>query len=140
MWRVTAVTVRGEFAVHDPGGEVDAVAAEVEESAAAVLFGVGEPGEELGADADFFGALMAVVDDELAEVADLARGEEVGCFGVGGVPGGLVVGEDGDFIFFGEVLDGEGVFDGGGEGFSTMTAMWSGAACSMAARWSAMEV
>jgi hypothetical protein len=49
--------------VHDPGGEVDAVAAEVEESAAAVLLGVGEPGEELGADVDLCGALMAVVDD-----------------------------------------------------------------------------
>ena len=56
----------GEFSVHDPGGEVDAVAAEVEESAASVLIGVGEPAEEFGADADFFGALMTVVDYEFA--------------------------------------------------------------------------
>ncbi len=87
--------------MHDPGGEVDAVAAEVEECAGAVLFGVGEPGEEFGADVDLCGALVAVVDDELAEVADLAFGEEVGGGGVGVVPGCLVVGEDGDLVLLG---------------------------------------
>ena len=106
----------GEVAVHDPGGEVDAVAAEVEEGSGAVLFGVGEPGEEGGADADFFRAFVAVVDDELAEVADLAFVEDVCGGGVGVVPGGLVVGEDGDVVFFGEALDGEGVFYRCGEG------------------------
>ncbi len=106
----------GELAVHDPGGEIDAVAAEVEERACTVLFGVGEPGEEGWADADLLGAFVAVVDDELAEVADLAFAED-GCGGgVGVVPGGFVVGEDGDVVLFGEALDGEGVFDGGGQG------------------------
>ena len=106
-----------EFAVHDPGGEVDAVAAEVEERAASVLFGVGEPAQKLGTYADLFGALMAVVDDELAEVADLAGGKNVGGFGVRGVPGGLVVREDGNVVLLRDGLDGESVFDGGGEGF-----------------------
>ncbi len=105
-----------ELAVHDPGGEVDAVAAEVEEGTGSVEFGVSENGEELGADADLFGAAVAVVDDELAEVADFATGEDFGGGGVGVVPGGLVVGEDGDVELFGELLDGEGVVDGGGEG------------------------
>ena len=81
------------------------------------MSGVGEEVEELGAYADLFGAAVAVVDDELAEVADFAGGEHVGGGDVVGVPGGLVVGEDGDVVLLGEALDGEGVFDGGGEGF-----------------------
>jgi len=63
--------------VHDPGGQVGAVAAEVEESAPSVLFRLSEPGEELRADADLFAALMAVVDGDFAEITDLAAGERV---------------------------------------------------------------
>lgn len=87
-----------------------------------------------------FWALMAVVDDELAELADFAFGEHVRGGGVGVVPGGLVVGEDGDVVFLGDALDGEGVFDGGGERFFDHRGDVEGAACSMAARWPRVEV
>ena len=116
VW-VTAVTVSGWLAVHEDGGEVSSVAAEVEEGSGAVLDGVGEPGEPLGADADLFGALVAVVDDDFAEVAKLAGFGFVDGFGVRGVPGGFVVDEDVDVMLAGGGADGEGVFHGGGEGF-----------------------
>ena len=79
------------LAVHKDRGQVGAVAAEVEESAGSVLDGIGEPGEPLGADADLFGAFVSVVNDDFAEVAEFAGVGLVDGFGVGGVPGGLVV-------------------------------------------------
>ncbi len=105
----------GRLAVHEDGHEVGSVAAEVEEGAGAILDGVGEPGKPLGADADLFGAFVAVVDDDFADVAELAGlSFEDGC-GVGGVPGGLVVDEDVDVVVVRGLTDGEGVFHGGGE-------------------------
>ena len=106
---------KGKLAVHDPGGEIDAVAAEVEESTSAILFGVGEPVEKLWTDTDFFGTAVSIVDNELAKWANFSFSEHIGGGSVGVVPGGLVVGEDGDAVLLREMLDGECVFDGGGE-------------------------
>lgn len=107
---------QGGGAVLDEGHEVGAVAAEVEEGAGAVLDGVGEPGEPLGADADLFRAFVAVVDDDFADVAELALlyfGEDLA---IAGVPGGFVVDEDVDVMLAGGGADGEGVGEGCGEG------------------------
>ncbi len=104
------------LAMHEEGGEVGSVAAEVEEGARAVLDGIGEPREPLGAYADLFGALVAVVDDDFAEIAELAGFGFVDGFGVGGVPGGFVVDQDVDVMLASGGADGEGVFHGGREG------------------------
>ncbi len=71
---MTAETVRGKLAMHNPCGEIDSIAAKVEERAAAVLFWVGEPVEELGTDSDLFGAVVAVVNDDFAQVGRSCRG------------------------------------------------------------------
>src|SRR5208337_2390649 len=60
------------FAVHQPGGQVGAVAAEVVESAGAVLDGVGEPVEELRSYADLLWTLVAVVGYDAANLAQAA--------------------------------------------------------------------
>ncbi len=58
---------------------------------------------------------MAVVDNDLANVAELA----CGCFGeefvIAGVPGGFVVDQHLDFLLPRDVADGERVFERGGE-------------------------
>ncbi len=100
------------FAVHEPGHEVGAVAAEVVESAGAVLGGIGEPLEEFGLDADFFRALMAVVNDDFADFAEAPLLEQVVDRAIAGVPGGLVIDEDLDVVFAGGAADGEGVVKG----------------------------
>ena len=106
---------QGGLAVHEDGHEIGAVAAEVEEGAGAVLGRVGEPGEPFGADADLLGTFVAVVDDDFAEVAELAGVGLIDGVGVAGVPGGLVVDEDVDVVLAGGLLDGEGVAEGGCE-------------------------
>src|SRR5580698_6009448 len=60
----------GRFAVHEPGHQVDAVAAEVIKGAGAVLSGIGKPLEEVGADTDFFGAVVAIVDNNATHFAE----------------------------------------------------------------------
>jgi len=103
-------------AVHENGCEVCAVAAEVEHGASAVLYRVGEPGEPLGAYADLFGAVVAVVHDDFADFAQLAFVCLAKCFRIAGVPGGLVVYKDLDVVLDGRVADGQRVGHGGGEG------------------------
>ena len=105
----------GGLAVHEDGHEIGAVAAEVEEGAGAVLGGVGEPGEPLGADADLLGTFVAVVDDDFAEVAKLAGVGLPDGVGVAGVPRGLVVDEHMDVMLARGLPDREGVVQGGRE-------------------------
>src|SRR5580704_6065017 len=100
----------GAAAVHQPGHEVGAVAAEVEEGATTVELGIVEPGEELRLDVDFLGALVAVVDDYLANFADGVLVEEVVGGAIAAVPGGFVVDEDGDLGGVGGSFDGAGIF------------------------------
>ncbi len=50
-------------AIHQPGHEIGAIAPEVEQGACTIQFGVGEPTQELGADADFFGTTVTIVDN-----------------------------------------------------------------------------
>ena len=58
------------LAVHQPGHEIGAVAAEVEESASAIQFGIGEPAQKFRTDADFFGTAVTVVNDDFADVTE----------------------------------------------------------------------
>ena len=62
------------------------------------------------------GPLVSVVDDDLADLAELAGLGFADGLGVGGVPGGLVVDEDLDVMLAGSAPNGEGVVHGGGEG------------------------
>ena len=105
----------GAAAVHQPGHQVGAVAAEVEEGAATVEFGIVEPGEELRLDVDLRGALVAVVDDYLANFADGVLVDEVVGSVIAAVPGGLVVDEDGDLGGVGGSFDGAGIFVADGQ-------------------------
>ena len=50
--------------MHHPGGEIDAITAEVEERTSAILLRVGEPAEKLGTDADFLWTAMSIVDNK----------------------------------------------------------------------------
>ena len=105
------------LAVHEPGHEVGAVAAEIADGAAAVQDGVGEPVQEVGAAANLFWALVAVVGDHLPGGADVLGVYHFEDLLVGIVPGGLVIGEHPDMILARELGDAVGVFDGGGERF-----------------------
>ena len=107
----------GGFAVHEPGHEVGAIAAEIADGAAAVFNGIGEPVEEVGAAANLFGAFVAVVDDHFAGRADGVVVHHFEDLLVGIVPGGLIVDEHVDMILAGEGGDAVGVFHGGGEWF-----------------------
>ena len=100
------------FAVHEPGHEVGAIAAEVVESARAVLRGIGEPLEKFGLNADFFGALMAVVNDDFANFAEAAVLQQVVDGAVAGVPGGFVIHEHLNVVFARDAADGERVVEG----------------------------
>src|SRR6185503_10146958 len=105
----------GSFAVHEPGHEVDAVAAEVVEGAGAVLLRVGEPLEEFWLNVDLLWAFVAVVDDDAADIADTVVADLVVCFAVAGIPGGLVVHEDVDLLLASDAADGLGIFKRDGE-------------------------
>src|ERR1700722_6868216 len=107
----------GSLAVHEPGHEVSAVAAEVAEGAAAVQDGVSEPVEEVGATADLFWAFMAVVGDHFAGGADGLGVYHFEDLLVGIVPGRFVIREDLDMVLTCEGGDLIGVFDGSGEWF-----------------------
>jgi len=102
----------GGLAVHEPGHEVGAVAAEIAAGSAAVLHRIGEPVQEIGAAADLFWAFVAVVDDEFSWGADLVCGYHFEELLVGIVPGGLVVNEDADMVLGGEGGDAIGVLYG----------------------------
>src|ERR1019366_5663983 len=102
--------------MHQPGHQVDAVAAEVIEGAGTVLGGIGEPVEEFRTDADFFWALVAVVDNDTANGAKAAVFRFVVGGAVAGVPSGLVVDQDLNVVFAGDAADGEGVVERDGEG------------------------
>jgi hypothetical protein len=106
----------GSLAMHEPGHEIDAIAAEVIQGAGAVLRGVGKPGEEFGRHADFLGALMAVVDNDAADLAQAAVLDIFIGGAVGGVPGGFVIDQDLDVVLAGDFADGEGVVEGDGQG------------------------
>ena len=60
------------FAVHEPGRQIGAVAAEVVESTGAILRGIGKPVSEIQEAADLFRALVAVLDNDAAELAQAA--------------------------------------------------------------------
>jgi hypothetical protein len=91
---VTAVTLVGGLAAHEPRDEVGAVAPEVGERAGAALARVGQPGEELAGHADLLGPRVAVVHHDLADRAERRVAVHEGVRGVRArVPGGLVVGE-----------------------------------------------
>jgi len=107
----------GGLAVHEPGHEVSAVAAEVAECAAAVQDGVGEPVQEVGAAADLFWAFVAIMGDHFPGGADSLGVHHFEYLLVGIVPGGFVVGEHLDMVLAGEACDAVGVADGGGEWF-----------------------
>ena len=96
--------------------QVGSVTAEVKECSSSVLDGVGKPWEPLWTDADLFGTFVSVVDDDLADLAELAGLGFANGIGVGGVPGGLVVDEDLNVMLAGGRADGEGVVHGGAEG------------------------
>ena len=110
------MTGDGGFAVHEPGHEVGAVAAEVCEGSVSVLGGIGEEGEEVGGDVDLDWAFVTVADDGFDDGAEVAGFEEIVGLGVAGVPGGFEVDEDFDVTLFRGMLNGESVGVGEGEG------------------------
>ncbi len=106
----------GALIVHQPGHEVGAVAAEIEERAGAVLHGVGEPREKFGLNVDLLRTLMAVHGDHPADVAGgLLFLDELPDFAVAFVPGGLIVDHDGNAAGAGGTLDAAGLGDAGGQ-------------------------
>ena len=108
----------GRLAVHQPGHEVGAIAAEIAQRAAAIFNGIGQPIEEVRAAPDFLGSLVAVMDDHFAGVADsVLFVYHFKDLLVGIIPGRLIVGEDPDMVLFREGGDAIGVPDGCGEGF-----------------------
>ena len=102
----------GGLAMHEPGHEIGAVATEVADGSAAVLYRIGKPVEEIGAAADLFWAFVAVMDDHFPGRADLVCVYHFEDLLVGVVPGGLVVNEDADMILSGEGCDAIGVLHG----------------------------
>lgn len=108
----------GCLVVHQPGHEVSAIAAKIAAGAAAIFYRIGQPVEEIRAAADFFGSLVAVVDDHFAGVADgVLLVDHFKDLLVRVVPGRFVVGEHLDMVLFSEGGDAIRVFHGSCEGF-----------------------
>ena len=105
----------GTAAVHEPGHEIGAVAAEIEESAGAVELWIVEPGEKFGLHVNFCGAGVAVVYDDFANFADFILVDEIVGGAIAAVPGGFVIDEDVDVSAFRGGLHGVGVFVAHGE-------------------------
>ncbi len=82
------------FAAHEPCHEIRSVAAEIIERAGTVEFGICEESQEFGLHVDFARALMAVADDDFANIAEFAFIEEIFSEGVAGIPSGFVIDKD----------------------------------------------
>src|ERR1700674_2354963 len=104
-------------AIHQPGHQVGAIAPEIEERTVATELGIVKPGKKLGRHVDFCGALMTVVNDDFAYIADRVLVDEIVSGVIAAIPSGLVVDEHGDFGGACGTLDGAAVFDTYGERF-----------------------
>src|SRR6185503_515746 len=103
------------FTMHEPRHEIGAVTAEVEECARAIAGRVGEPIEEFGWDANFFGAVVAVVNHNFADVSESAVLYKLVDGGVARIPSGLVIHQDRNVRRVGGTLDRKSVVDRNGE-------------------------
>ena len=105
------------LAVHKPGHQIGTVTAEIEESAAAVELRIAEPTEKFRADIDFFWALVAIMDDDFADLADGSGMDEIVSGAVAAIPGSFVIDEDLGFCGKGGTSDGLCIFVGNGQRF-----------------------
>ncbi len=105
----------GAAAIHQPGHEICAIAAEIVECARAIQLGVVEPREEFRLDVDFCGARVAVVNDNFANLADFVFVDEIVGGAIAAIPRGFVIDEDGNVGGFCRALDGVSVVDADGE-------------------------
>ncbi len=99
----------GRLAVHKPGHEIGAVATEIEKRAGAVELGIGEPVEKFGRHVDFVRTLVAVVNDDFADFAEVAFVDEIFGKGVACIPSSLVIHENVNFTGAREFRHAEGV-------------------------------
>ncbi len=105
----------GAAAVHEPGHQIGAIAAEIVERAGAVEFRVVEPREKFGLHVNFCGAGVAVVHDDFANFADFVFVDEIVGGAIAAIPRGFVIDEDGNVGGFRGALDGVRVVDADGE-------------------------
>src|SRR5438105_1066711 len=103
--------------MHQDGGKVSAVAADIKESTCAIAEGSGKPLMPLGTNTNLLWTFVSIVHDNLPHIAELAIGCEAQGLGVGGVPGRLIVDEDMHVITFCRIPDGERIGYGGRKGF-----------------------
>src|SRR4029077_1529630 len=101
---------------HQPGHQVGAVTAEIEERARAVELRIVEPASELWWHVDLRGSLMTIVNDDFANFADGLLVHEIVSSMVAAVPGCLVVDQDDYFAGARGSLDGAAIFHAHGEG------------------------
>ena len=105
---------KGARALHDPSGKVSTIASEIVERAGSIQFGIGEPAEKFRANANFFRAGVAAVDDDLTHIANGSLADGVVHRVIAGDPGNEIVDENDDVGFARDFVDGPRI--GGADG------------------------